>query len=67
MQVIGFDKFDYDFFRKIKTPPTISSLTNFTTTNQSVIVSWTVNESSNYTLTIGICPSFTNTNSFNVQ
>jgi len=41
------------------TPPSISSLVNSTTTNESVIVTWTTNESANEANTLGVCPSFT--------
>ena len=49
------------------TPPTISSLTNSTTTNQSAAMIWSTNENANETNTLGACPSFTNvfTNSNN--
>src|SRR3989344_2192560 len=63
IQVIGFDRFDYNFFRKTNdvTPPSISSLTNSTTTNQSVSITWSTNETSNESNTLGLCPSFTGT------
>src|SRR3989344_1080698 len=65
IQVIGFDKYsyDYNFFRKTNytTPPSITNLINSTTTNQSVSITWTTNESSNETNTLGLCPLFTGT------
>ncbi|MEK6984196.1 MAG: hypothetical protein AABX33_06500 [Nanoarchaeota archaeon] len=42
------------------TPPTISNLINSTTTNQSVVMTWSTNENANETNTLGLCPSFTN-------
>ena len=47
------------------TPPIFTTNPyNKTTTNQSVEISWTTDESANYTLTIGLCPSFTGINTF---
>lgn len=42
-------------------PPTISSLTNSSTTNVSSLVSWSTNEAANESSTWGSCPSFSGT------
>ena len=46
------------------TYPSISYLTNSTTTNETTDISWVTDENTNYTATLGICPSYTDVESF---